>query len=388
MGCTVAVVGLGGMGAMAAASLATRGVRVIGLDARRPPHDAGSSHGGSRVARTAYFEHPDYVPLLREAFDGWRRIEHDTGRRCLHRSGVLLLGGPRSEVIAASRSSARMHGIRVEDLAPAEVRRRWPLFRLPDDVEGLLEPDAGFVVPEHGVEAGLEIAAGAGADLRFDTAVTSIDADDDRAVIHAGGDAIPVDRVVVAAGAWTSRLLPTLAAACTLEPQRKVIVWCRPRSTVAAAFGSDRMPAWLLDDGGAFGDGVYYAVPTWPGQIGPAGVKVGFHGPGPVVDPEAPDREADRRLVARFDRDLASILPDALEPAHASATCLYTMTPDRHFVIDRLPTAGSIVVAAGFSGHGYKFAPVIGDILADLAIGGDTRHPTAFLGLGGRSLTT
>ena len=147
------------------------------------------------------------------------------------------------------------------------------------------------------------------------------------------------------------------------------------------------MPAWLLDDGGAFGDGVYYAVPTWPGQVGPPGVKIGFHGLGPVVDPDSMDRDADPDLIARFRRDLATFLPDALEPPHASATCLYTMTSDRHFVIDRVPGGDSIVVAAGFSGHGYKFAPVVAEILADLAIEGDTRHPIDFLTLGTRPLT-
>ena len=159
----VAVIGLGGMGSLTAAVLARRGVRVIGFDARRPPHDRGSTHGGSRVARTAYFEHADYVPLLREAFEGWQRLEHDTGLRCLHRCGVLLLGGPESEVIEASRASAATHGIAVEDLDPAAVRARWPVFRLPENIRGLLEPDAGFVVPEHGVAAGLDLAARAAA---------------------------------------------------------------------------------------------------------------------------------------------------------------------------------------------------------------------------------
>jgi sarcosine oxidase len=301
---------------------------------------------------------------------------------------VLLLGGPDSDLMAASRSSARIHGIAVEELDPREVQARWPVFRLPGTTHGLLEPDAGFVVPEHGVAAGLEIAARCGADLRFDTPITAIKPSEDHAVVRCGHESIEVDRVVVTAGAWTSRLLPSLSATCRLEPQRKVIAWCRPRPGRAAALGHDRMPAWLLDDGGAFGDGVYYGVPTWPGQVGPEGLKVGFHGPGPAVDPDANDRACDPGIVARFHRDLSTFLPDALEPPHASATCLYTMTADRHFVIDRVPGAGAIIVAAGFSGHGYKFAPVIGDILADLALDGRTRHPAGFLTIGDRSLAT
>jgi sarcosine oxidase len=291
-------------------------------------------------------------------------------------------------VLAASRASAATHGIRVEDLDPGEVRARWPVFRLPADVGGLLEPEAGFVVPEHGVAAGLDLAARAGADLRFDTPVTAIDGDDDGAIVRCGGESIAVDRVVVTAGAWTSRLLPSLARRCELQPQRKVIAWCGPRPEHAAAFASDRMPAWLLDDGGAFGEGVYYAVPTWPGQVGPAGLKIGFHGPGTDVDPDDAGRHADPAIVTRFHRDVSTFLPDALDPPHASATCLYTMTADRQFVVDHVPGAAAIAVAAGFSGHGYKFAPVIGEILADLAIEGHTRHPAEFLNLGTRPLTT
>lgn len=381
---SVAIVGLGGMGAAAAQELAARGARVVGFDLARPPHGLGSTHGGSRVARVAYFEHADYVPLLRSAFEGWDRLERDGGRRCLHRCGVLLLGGPESEVLSGSRASAAAHGIRVEEMPAGEIRHRWPVFRPPGHVEGLLEPEAGFVVPEHGVRSALELAARHGADLRFDTPVRSIDPRAGGVSIRTDREAIEADRVVVTAGPWTSRLLPTLAAGCPLSPQRKVIVWCRPRAAVAAACGADRLPAWLYDDGGTFGDGVYYGVPAWPGQNGGEGMKLGFHGPGPVVDPDAVDREVASDTLARWHRDVDSFLPGVLEPPHASATCLYTMTSDQHFVIDRLPDAESIVVAAGFSGHGYKFAPVVGEILADLALEGTTRHPAEFLTLARR----
>ena len=145
------------------------------------------------------------------------------------------------------------------------------------------------------------------------------------------------------------------------------------------------MPAWLYDDGGVFEGGVYYGVPTWSGQVGPDGAKIGFHGPGLVVDPEDHDRDIPSETRDRFGRDLESFMPGVFEPPHAAASCLYTMSSDEHFLIDRVPGSPSVVVAAGFSGHGYKFAPVVGEILADLAVEGTTSHPAGFLGLAGRA---
>lgn len=372
---------------MAAAALARRGARVFGFDLRRPPHDMGSTHGGSRVARTAYFEHPDYVPLLRTAMAGWDRLEQETGRRCLHRCGVLLLGGEQSEVLNASRRSAEVHRIDVEELDPDAIERRWPMFHLPLNTYGLLEPDSGFVVPEFGIEAALAVAQAHGADLRFDCRVNELQANDEQARIElATGETLEVDRVVVTAGPWTGELLGDLLPGVMLQPTRQVIVWSRPRPNHASAMASDRLPAWLYDDGGGFGDGVYYAVPAWPGQVGPEGVKVGFHGPGTVTGPEEICREVHPDELARFAADLECLLPGVLEPPHAAATCLYTMSADQHFVIDRSPVAGSVQVLGGFSGHGYKFAPVMGEIAADLALDGSTSHPIGFLRLASRRL--
>lgn len=281
-------------------------------------------------------------------------------------------------------ASAMRHDIAVDSCDAAEIRRRWGVFRLPGDVEGLLEPDAGVVVPEHGVRVGLELASRRGADLHFDTPVLAIEPTGDGATIRTVDDRFEVDRVVVAAGAWTGRLLPDFVAGHPLSPQRKVMVWSRPRPDARASCREDRMPAWLYDDGGAFGNGVYYGVPTWLGQVGPEGMKFGFHGPGREVDPETLDRVVSSETLARFHRDIDSFMPEALEPPHAAASCLYTISSDEHFILDRLPESPAVVVAAGFSGHGYKFAPVVGEILADLAIDGATTHPADFLGLTNR----
>jgi len=375
----VVVVGLGAMGSAACAHIARRGAPVVGLDRFSPPHDRGSTHGGSRIIRRAYFEHPDYVPLLRRALRGWEDLEARTGLTCLHRVGVLLIGKSDSEVLAGSRLSADRYDVPVRTLDPDQLAVAYPQFRLPEAMHGLLEPGAGFLVPENGVQGHLEVARQHGADLRYGVRVLGLEADERGGVIRTGDGEIRASRIVVTVGAWIDHLLPSLRPHVKFAPQLKHIVWFRPRDHAACTAGT--MPAWVVDEGGACGDGLYYGVPAWPGQIGHPGVKVGFHGPGPPVDPDDEGRGPDPAVVERFGRDVHRFLPDVLEGTEAAATCIYTMSPDRHFVIDRLPEAESVVFAAGFSGHGYKFAPVIGELLADLALKGHSNIDAGFLTL-------
>lgn len=369
------VLGLGGMGSSALSALARRGIDVLGIDQEPAPHVRGSSHGGSRIIRRAYFEHADYVPLLDASFEGWRSLEHASGTTCFHRTGVLLVGSERSSIIEASRASAGVHGVPVELLDPGRMRARFPQFSSDREWSGLFEPGAGFIDPEAGVRAHLEIARRAGASIRRPIKVVSVDGDDHEAVVRTEREEIRTNRLVLAAGAWTASLLGDRLRV-SLVPQRKAMVWFKPVEPRTCS--SPEMPAWLIDDGDAAG--CYYGVPTWPGQPAPIGVKVGFHGSGTVVDPNA-SHEIAPEVVRRFARDLAIRLPGVLERPLAAQACLYTMSPDEHFVIDRLPGRGSMVVVAGFSGHGYKFAPVVGEIAADLAIEGSTPRSAGFLGL-------
>ena len=373
----VIVIGLGGIGSAALASIARRGVPVLGIDRLSPPHDRGSSHGGSRIVRAAYFEHPDYVPLARESLEGWARLESETGRRCLHRCGVLLTGGPESEVLRESASAAAKHGIAAEEIDPDALRRRWPMFGVPEDHRGLLEPDAGFVAPETGVAAHLEVARNHGAEILTGVEVEAIE---QGPRVICGGQRLEASSVVVTAGAWTRRLLPELAAA-SLEPQRKAIVWCHAVRGREADIHVDRMPVWLIDDHGRFGDGVYYGIPAHSGQIGPSGMKIGFHGPGVPLDPDDLGLEPHADVLERFHRDISEYFPGLLVPPHAGRSCLYTMSADEHFVIDHVPGRPRVVVAAGFSGHGYKFAPALGERIADLGLGREVPRDVSFLGL-------
>ena len=376
----VIVIGLGGIGSAVLAAIARRGVRVLGIDRLSPPHEMGSSHGGSRIIRAAYFEHPDYVPLAQEAFQGWERLESDTGRRCLHRCGVLLTGGPDSEVLRESMSAAAKHGIVAEEIERDALRQRWPMFEVPEDHRGLFEPDAGFVVPETGVAAHLEVARRQGAKILTGVEVEAIENGDHCPTVICNGRRVEATSVIVTAGAWTRRLLPELAAA-TLEPQRKAIVWCRSVQGREEEIDSSRMPAWLIDDEACGADGAYYGIPSHAGQIGPAGVKIGFHGPGVPLDPDDLGHEPDPEVMARFHREVSDYFPGLLVPPHAAKSCLYTMSTDQHFVIDRVPGRPQVVVAAGFSGHGFKFAPVLGERIADLVLGQEVPADLSFLGL-------
>lgn len=361
-----AVVGLGAMGAAALAHLAARGVDVVGFEQFEAAHDYGSSHGWSRVIRQAYFEHADYVPLLKRAFELWTTLEADTGADVVHRTGVLIVGHPASAAIQRSRASAERHGIPTELLSPAQVRDRFPQFELPPDYHGLLEPGGGFAIPEHGNAAHLDVAREHGAEIRREC-VRELEVGTSDVRIITDSSVLTVDHVVVAAGAWTGQLIPALRP--SLAPQRKVLAWFDQPSTPA------NDPVWLIDDGSA--DGVYYGVPTWSGQPGPPGAKVGFHGPGPSVEPGVREPANPDRLAA-FQRDMLRWRPDLGDVA-ASVACTYTMSPDEHFIVGPSPDSPRVTVACGFSGHGYKFAPVIGEVLANYATGAEQRLDVDFL---------
>ncbi len=377
----IVVVGLGGVGSAALASIARRGVPVIGIDRHTPPHRLGSSHGGSRVVRAAYFEHPSYVVLARAALAGWMRLESDTGRAVLHRCGVLLAGAGGSSLLERSLRAATAHDIPVRSMSGDQLRASYPFLRLPGDFHGLLEPGGGYVVPETAIEAQLEVARAHGADIRLRTRVSGIEGDDSGAEVRLASGSIRASKVIVTVGAWAGSLVTLRSPGATLRPQRKVMIWCRPRPAFTQACSAGRMPAWLIDDADRFGRGLYYGVPASDIQRGPGGVKIGFHGPGADVDPDDFERVPDPAVVERMARDVETYLPGVFEPPHAASACLYTMSSDEHFILDEIPGRRALVVATGFSGHGFKFAPVLGDLLAGIALGDRRAAEAEFLRL-------
>ena len=353
----VAVVGLGAMGSQTVLELASRGRRVLGLDRYRPPHTLGSTHGRTRIIREAYFEEPLYVPIVQRAYELWRRLEERSGTHVLTVTGGLMLGAPNSEVVAGARASAVEHGLPYEELSAREVRERFPAYAVPDEHVAVFEPRAGFLEPEAAVGATLALAAEAGADVRFDEPVLELDGN----VLRTEGGTYTAERIVVSAGPWLPDLLPALAG--TFTAARQPLLWLAPREP--ELFGPDRFPifVWEWEPGWAF-----YGFP----DVGD-GFKVAVHHHGEATTPDAVERglraedeDTIRDLVRRF-------FPAGDGALREVAVCLYTNTPDEHFVIDHLPDNERLIVASPCSGHGFKFAPAIGEVLADMATGEQPR---------------
>ena len=377
------VLGTGTMGAAACLELARRGVRVLGLDRSSVPNPHASHHGGSRIVRECYFEHPDYVPLLLRAGERWDELER-TARALhvnhagpiVHRCGVLYLGSPGGEVVERSLAAGRANGIECREIDSRGLRERFPQFRVPEGWVGLHEPRAGFVRPERAVAAAAAIARMHGADIREHEQALEWSETPSGVRVRTDRGTHEADSLVITAGAWTPRLSATLGV--PLEPQRVVIAWFAPRAP--AACDESRMPAFYVDRPGEPG---FYGIPAAPDQGHPGGVKVAFHH-GTSCDPDAARAPATGEELAALARATARFAPAAAGRILAHATCLYTMSPDGHFVVDRMPGCSRTWVAAGFSGHGFKFMPVLGEALADLATEGATRLPIGFLSAGRR----
>lgn len=365
------VLGVGGVGSFALRALARRGARVLGLERFRVGHDRGSSHGGTRVFRHAYFEHADYVPLLRFSTGTFRALEQERGVPLLEPCGTLLLGPAESVVLTASVDAAREHGITVEELGRDALAARHPQFALPDDYRGVLEPDGGFVRPEAAMRAAVDDALAHGAQLREEVVVERLEERGDRVVLTTSDGVVEAARAVVCAGAWAGRLLADLAP--RLRVTRQVQGWLAPRD--ASLVEPANLPAWFLvrESGPAL-----YGVPTDPLRPGAPRAKVALHGRDEPLDPDdrRPPDDADRReleeLVERWLPRLAGPLADA-------ASCTYTTTPDEQFVVDRAPGHERTWVAAGLSGHGFKLTPALGHVLAELALDGGSTFRLDFL---------
>ncbi|MUL42869.1 N-methyl-L-tryptophan oxidase [Streptomonospora sp. PA3] len=364
-----AVIGLGAMGSAAAYHLAARGQRVLGLERFGPAHDRGSSHGGSRIIRQAYFEHPDYVPLLLRAYELWEALEHDSGADLLTCTGALMIGRPESRTVAGSRASARRWGLPHEMLDAAEIRRRYPTLAPRPDEVALYEARGGFVRPEAAVAAHIGLAERAGADLRFGEPAetwTALPGGDGVRITTADG-AYTAGRLVVCPGAWAPRLLADLGVAFTVE--RQVQYWFAPRGGTAP-FAPERHPVYVWEDP----PGVQiYGFPAYEGPEG--GVKTAFFRRGRPCTPETLDRAIHPEEIAAITAHLEQRVPDLPGRFLRGAACMYTTTADEHFVVAVHPEHPQVTVACGFSGHGFKFTPVIGEIAADLAMTGTTAHP-------------
>jgi sarcosine oxidase len=364
----VIVVGLGGMGSAAAYHLAARGQRVLGLEQFGPVHDRGSSHGGSRIIRQSYFEDPAYVPLLLRAYELWERLERDTGRDIFSLTGGLFVGRQDSRTFSGSLRASRQWDLPHEVLDADEMRRRFPTLSPRDDEVGLYEAKAGFARPEATIAAHLQLAERHGADLRYEEPVQRWEALAGGGVQVLTGDGThTADRLVICPGAWAPGLLADLGLPFTVE--RQVMYWFQPEPGVAA-FQPERHPVYIHEDPSGT---QIYGFPAIDGPEG--GAKVAFFRRGQICTPETIDRQVHPEEIVAMRDHLTGILPTLPGRFLRAATCMYTNTPDQHFVIANHPEHPQVTVACGFSGHGFKFVPVVGEVLADLATTRSTAHP-------------
>jgi sarcosine oxidase len=347
----VAVVGLGVMGSSAAYHLAKRGLRVLGLEQFGPAHDRGSSHGRTRIIRLAYWEHPDYVPLLRRAYELWRALEAETGRKLLVRTGGLMIGPSAGPFVRGSLESARRHGIPHRLLTLQELRREYPFMRFRDEDVALQDNDAGVLYAEESVLAFQERARAMGAELRFGQKAPAL-------------EDLPAPRAVIAAGSW----MPEFLGDAPLEVERQVLFWFDEPP------GPERVPLFMWD----YEMRPFYTIPDVRGD----GLKVAFHHGGERTSPENLRRDVGTEEVREMQDRLSRTLPGVGASLRRSAACLYTNTPDGHFAIGPMPGHPEWVVVSPCSGHGFKFAAVVGEIAADLVTKGQTRLPIGPFGVG------
>jgi len=349
------VVGLGAFGSAALDALAARDVRVLGLDRFDPPHTLGSSHGRTRIIREAYFENPFYVPLVRRAYAGWEALEADVGESLLHPCGGLMVGREEGILVRGTLASAREHAISHELLDASELRRRLPDLRAPDDHVGVLEARAGALMVEPCIRALLARARERGAELRTGERVTAWEADGGGVTVVTDRDTYQAEVLVLAAGPWMGELLGP-EAATRIRVERQVCLW------VDAQFP----PGWPVVVWEPGDDRILYTVP----DLGD-GFKAGLHHGGPEADPDRVERTVTHSEEERILALLARLIPGAGAPILDRSVCLYTNTPDHHFLLGRHPDHPRVVLAGGGSGHGFKFAPVIGEMVAHLALADD-----------------
>lgn len=376
----VIVLGVGGFGSSALYQLARRGARVLGIERFGIAHDRGSSHGQTRIIRQAYFEHPDYVPLLLRAYELWRELEHETNQTLFHQVGMFSAGRPESDAVAGALLAARTHNLPIEQLSIDEARRRFSGYRFPEEFRVVWEERAGYLEVERCVAAHIEAARRHGAQLHVDETVTAVAAEGTGIRVKTAGAEYRAGRVIVTAGPWASQILNSMTGPSSepagerpwsdwLQVVRKPLFWfpAGPEFDVAAGNST-----FFFETP----EGQFYGFP----RIDGATVKVAEHTQGDAVaDPLSVDRELHPADVARLAGFLGRHMPSVSQQPVHHTVCMYTRTPDCHFIIDRHPRVPGIILGMGFSGHGFKFTTAIGQALAEMALDGRATLPVDFL---------
>lgn len=364
------VVGVGGMGSSAVYNLAKRGQKVLGIEKFDVPHSEGSSHGVNRIIRLAYYEDSSYVPLLRRAYEMWSEIETIAKEQLLYKTGSIDTAPSGHELFEGSLQSCLEHDIPHEILNYRQINERFPGYEMPPGHMGLYQQDGGFVLSERAIVAYVNAAVTEGATIQARETVLKWEPEADGVRVFTDRSEYTADRLVITAGAWTAGMLPSLEELAV--PERQVLAWLQPEEP--SLFTPEVFPVFSA----FFEEGRYYGFPVF----GIPGFKIGrYHHLEEVADPDNVERN-----VTQEDEDVlraasARYFPKANGTIMTLKTCLFTNTPDEHFIIDTVPGYPQVAVAAGFSGHGFKFASVVGEILGDLSINGKTRHNIELLNI-------
>lgn len=366
--CDVLVAGLGVMGSAVAYHSAGRGLKVVGLDRFQVPHDRGSSHGETRNIRQAIYESPGYVPLLKRAFDLWQELEIESGRPLIRLTGRMMIGRPGGFAIDGAITTARECHLPIEVLTAAEVTRRYPVFEPAEDMVGVYEEKAGMLFAEECVRAQLDQARRLGADLRYYEPLLEWRVVGGGVEARTARERYVTNRLVLAMGAWLPEFVPELPLAI----ERQVLLWFEPQARLTE-FAPDRFPIYLCELAPDF---TIYGVPFWGD-----GLKVARHHGGESCTIETVRRDIDDRDVAPVRGALERYLPAAAGRFLRGRTCVYTNTPDRHFIIDHHPDHEAVLLVSPCSGHGFKYAAAIGEAVAEIVAGGPATHDLALFRL-------
>jgi sarcosine oxidase len=374
----IIVLGVGSMGSSSCYYLAKQGIKVLGLEQFDIPHEFGSHTGQSRIIRKAYFEHSDYVPLLKRAYRNWKHLEKITSTKVYFQTGLLYCGQPDDIMMKGVRGSSEKYKIKLHELSNNEMKTKYPQLKIPDTYEKLLEPEAGFLTPERAILLYTEQAIQHGAVIK--TKVKVLEWKKIKSNIHvktSAGD-FSSKKLIITAGPWAGKMIPALGK--QLHITRQMIAWVIPNKP--SLFELGKFPCWMITDDKR--PGAYYGFPMLPVSKfnGPVGLKLAHHYPGLVTDPDAVNRIPSKEDEADLIEILNKFFPGTYSSMHVMKTCLYTNTPDENFILDFLPGYDKdVVIAAGFSGHGFKFASVVGEIMRDLATKGKTVLPIDFLSI-------
>ncbi|MEP7254318.1 MAG: N-methyl-L-tryptophan oxidase [Ferruginibacter sp.] len=372
----VIVLGVGSMGSSACYYLAKQGIKVLGLEQFDIPNEMSSHAGQSRIIRKAYFEHSDYVPLLERSYQNWKQLENMTGTQVYFQTGLLYFGKPDHPMMKGVNESADKYNIKLDRLSATDTAAKFPQIKIADDYEKLYEPGAGFITPERAILLYTENALQNGAVIKIKVKVLDWSKTKDGVQVTTTAGNYFAKKLIITAGPWAGKMIPGILS--TLRITRQVVAWVIPKNISSFELGN--LPCWLIADDER--PGAYYGFPVLPADrfYGPTGFKIAHHYPGAVSDPDTISRVPTPADEANLVYALNRFFPEGYRSTQVMKTCMYSNTPDENFILDFLPGYDKdVVIATGFSGHGFKFASVVGEIMSDLATKGNTSLPIGFL---------